>query len=107
VATHFPVPGWFKAVAVMLIIWALAGVAAFLSQFTMSAEAAAQLPQEQQDMWVSMPVWAWSAYAVAVASGLAGAVCIFLRSKLAVILFPVSLIAVLAQFAYPFVIAEV
>ncbi len=105
-ATHSPVPGWFKAVAVMLIIWALAGVAAFLSQFTMSPEAAAQLPQEQQDMWVSMPVWAWSAYAVAVASGLAGAVCIFLRSKLAVILFPVSLIAVLAQFAYPFVIAK-
>ena len=38
-AAHPPVPGWFKAVAVMLILWALAGVAAFVGQFTMSPEA--------------------------------------------------------------------
>jgi hypothetical protein len=90
----------------MLIIWALAGVAAFVGQITMSPEAVAQLPQEQQEMWASMPGWAWVAYAVAVFAGLGGALCLFLRKRLAAILFPVSLLAVLVQFSYPFLIAK-
>lgn len=105
-AAHPPVPGWFKAVAVMLILWALAGVAAFVGQFTMSPEAISQLPREQQEMWGNMPGWAWAAYAVAVFAGLGGALCLFLRKRLAAILFPVSLIAVLVQFSYPFLIAK-
>ena len=103
---YSPLPRWFKAVAVMLIIWELAGVAAFVGQASMSAEAVAQLPREQQEMWASMPSWAWAAYAVAVFAGLGGALCLFLRKRLAAILFPISLIAVLVQFSYPFIIAN-
>ncbi len=99
-------PGWFRAVSVVLIIWALAGLAAFIGQYTMSPEAVAQLPQEQQEMWGNMPGWAWAAYAIAVAAGLGGAICLFLRNKLAAVLFPISLAAVLVQFSYPFLIAN-
>ena len=57
-------------------------------------------------MWGNMPGWAWAAYAIAVAAGLGGAICLFLRNKLAAVLFPISLAAVLVQFSYPFLIAN-
>lgn len=99
-------PRWFKGVAVILIIWALAGVAAFASQAMTTPEELAALPIEQQEMWGHMPSWAWAAYAVAVFAGLGGAICLFLRYRLAVILFPLSLAAVLVQFTYPFILAD-
>lgn len=99
-------PRWWKGVTLMLIIWALAGVGAFLGQFTMSSETTAQLPPEQQEMWVNMPGWAWLAYAVATLAGLAGAICLWFHKRQAIWLFPISLIAVLVQFSYPFVIAD-
>lgn len=99
-------PRWLKGIALILIVWALAGLAAFVAQVSMSAEDAAQLPREQQEMWANMPAWAWAAYAVAVFAGLGGAISLWLRRRWAALLFPASLIAVLVQFSYPFVIAN-
>lgn len=99
-------PRWLKGAGLILIVWALAGVAAFASQALATPEDIAALPAEQQEMWGHMPGWAWAAYAVAVLAGLGGAVCLYLRKRAAAILFPISLAAVLVQFSYPFIIAD-
>ena len=99
-------PRWLKGAGVILIVWALAGVAAFASQALATPQDIAALPLEQQEMWGHMPGWAWAAYAVAVFAGLGGAICLFLRKRAAAFLFPISLVAVLVQFSYPFIIAD-
>lgn len=104
--SHTLPPRWLKGAAVILIVWALAGVAAFASQALATPEDIAALPVEQQEMWGHMPGWAWAAYGVAVLAGLGGAVCLFLRKRAAALLFPISLIAVLVQFSYPFILAD-
>jgi hypothetical protein len=99
-------PRWLTAAGVALLLWNLMGVGAFVSQWMMAADQLATLPLEQREMWVSMPGWAWAAYAVAVFAGTAGAIGLLMRKGWAVPLFAVSLIAVLVQFTYPFIIAD-
>jgi hypothetical protein len=96
---------WITPVSIMLLLWNLMGVGAFVSQWIMSAEQLATLPPEQQAMWASMPVWAWTAYAVAVFAGTGGAIGMVMRKNWAVPLFLLSFVAVLVQFSYPFIIA--
>lgn len=96
---------WLFWVGIMLLLWSLMGIGAFVSQWMMSADQLANLPPEQRAMWVSMPGWAWGAYAIAVAAGTVGAIGLLMRKKWAAPLFLLSLIAVLVQFTYPFIIA--
>lgn len=98
-------PRWLLWASIILLLWNLMGVGAFVSQWMMAADQLANLPPEQREMWVSMPVWAWAAYAVAVLTGTLGAVALLMRKKWAVTLFLISFFAVLVQFTYPFIIA--
>ena len=98
-------PRWLLWVSIILLLWNLMGVGAFVTQWMMSADQLATLPPEQQEMWASMPRWAWAAYGIAVFGGTAGAVGLLMRKKWAVPLFLLSLIAVLVQFSYPFILA--
>ncbi len=74
-------PKWLLWVGVLLILWNLIGVAAFVSQYMMSAADLAKLPQEQQMMWAQKPQWSWISYALAVAGGLLSAVGITLKKR--------------------------
>jgi hypothetical protein len=91
---------------IALLLWNLMGVGAFVGQWMMATDQLANLPPEQREMWVSMPGWAWAAYAVAVFGGTAGAIGLVMRKAWTVPLFAASLIAVLVQFTYPFIIAD-
>ena len=93
-------------IAVIAILWSLAGVAAFIGQETMSAETIAALPADQRELWTNQPLWAIVAYSVAVFAQLAGAVALLLRRRIASPLFVAAIVAVLVQFSYPFLIAK-
>lgn len=82
------------------------GVGAFVSQWTMSAADIAALPQVQRDLWVSMPGWAWAAYAIGVCLGTIGAIGLITRRWWAPLAFALSLIAILIQFSYPLLAAQ-
>lgn len=99
-------PRWFTWVGILFLLWNLMGVGAFASQWTMSTADIAALPQIQRDLWVSMPGWAWSAYAIGVAVGTLGAIGLILRKWWAPLAFALSLIAILVQFSYPFLVAQ-
>lgn len=95
-------PRWALIVSIVLLLWSLMGLWAFYSQSTMTPEAMATLPKEQQDIWNAMPQWLWWDYAIAVIAGFAGAVGLLLRKAWAQWAWGLSLIAVVVQFGYVF-----
>jgi len=92
---------WILIASIVLLLWNLSGVAAFFSQWTMTAKDIAALPDIQQDMWNHATARGWTAYAVAVSAGTLGAIGLLLGRRWATPLFAISLIAVIVQFTAP------
>jgi hypothetical protein len=99
-------PRWLTWVGVVFLLWNLMGIGAFVSQYSMSAADIAALPQQQRDLWVSMPGWAWAAYAIAVLLAAIGSIGLIMRKGWAPLAYAISLIAALIQFSYPFLLAK-
>lgn len=99
-------PRWLTWVGVIFLLWNLMGIAAFFSQWTMSPSDIAALPQQQRDLWVSMPGWVWVAYAIAVVVATVGSIGLIMRKWWVPLAYSISLIAVLVQFSYPFLLAK-
>lgn len=95
-------PRWFVAVAVVLLLWAIAGVASFAGHAFAGEKMAAQQGAWDLAFYRALPSWfAWD-YAIATLAALAGAIALLMRSRLAVVLYGVSLVAVVIQFGYVF-----
>jgi hypothetical protein len=88
------VPAWFNLAAIAAVLWELLGAAIFWLRAT--ADRAA-LPVDERAVIEAMPQWAVIAFAVAVVSGLAGAVLLLLRRRAAGPLLLLSLVAVTVQ----------
>ncbi|HEX8388936.1 MAG TPA: hypothetical protein VF636_07955 [Sphingomonas sp.] len=99
-------PLWFRVVAVLLIVWGLAGVFACVQQFRLGAEAMGPVTDYDRRLIASLPVWYNPLYAVATGAGLLGALALLTRSRVAVPLLAVSLVAVIAQFGYMFLATD-
>ena len=61
----------------------------------------------QRTLYAGLPVWYNAVYAVAVGTGLLGAVALLARSTLARPLFVISLIAVVVQFGWLFATTDI
>ena len=97
------VPGWFYAVAVLALLFEAFGCWMYVAQ--VSADRAS-LPLDERAMWDATPAWMTAAYAIAVWSGLAGALLLLLRRKLAVPVLLLSLLAVIVQFSGLFLVPQ-
>lgn len=93
-------PTWFWVVAVLAVLWNLMGCFAYYSDVTMTPEMLAELPPADQALRAAAPAWITGAYAVAVFVGLAAAIALCLKNKVAIPLFIVSLVAVVVQMGY-------
>lgn len=100
-------PTWFWIVAVIALLWGLAGCAAYLMQVTMTPADIAKLPPAQAELMALMPAWLDGVYAIAVWIGLAGAAALLLRRRIARSLYIVSLIAVIVQFGWIFAMTPI
>ena len=100
-------PSWFRAVAILALIWNILGVAAFANQMMMSAEMLAQLPQAEQDLYLNTPSWANIVFAVAVITGLIGSILLIMQNAICGLFFRVSLLAVLIQMLHWLVFTDV
>ena len=87
-----PVPGWFKTLAIVALIWNLLGVMSFFMQMNMSEEALALLPQAEQELYRNIPVWVTAAYGLAVFAGTLGCLMMMSRKSVAVPLLIASLV---------------
>jgi len=96
------VPGWYWAVAILPLAWEALGCLAYLMQVTMRSADLAKLPEAQRDIWLAMPAWVTTAYAIAVWVGLGGAAGLLLRQRWARAAFAVSLAAMIVQFGWTF-----
>lgn len=98
------VPVWYWIVSTILLIWNAFGCFACFSQLTASADKIAKLPDDQRDAWLAMPISTKVAYVVAVATGLLGSVALLCRCLAAGPLFIASLVGVIVQFGWFFVV---
>ena len=95
-------PTWFVAAAVLLLLWALAGVASFAAHVLVGEALAANQGAWDLGFYRALPAWfAWD-YGLATLAALAGAVALLIRSRHAALLFMLSLAAVVVQFGYVF-----
>lgn len=97
--SHRP-PTWFWLVASLALVWMLFGVYALYADYTMDDAGRAQMSAEQLQLMDARPAWIFAVYAVAIFSGLFGAIALLLRKAWAVPLFMLSLLAVIVQFTY-------
>jgi hypothetical protein len=96
-------PVWVVTVVIILLLWAVAGVASFGAHVFVVENMAAEQGAWDLDYYRALPVWfAWD-YALATLAALAGAVALLMRSRQAVMLYVLSLIGVVIQFGYVFV----
>lgn len=99
-ATAVKPPAWFWVVAVLALLWNLVGVWMFYTQYTLSPEQLAQLPEAQRTLHEAMPAWLWAVDAVAVVAGALGSLLLLLRKRLALSVLWLSLVAVVVLFGY-------
>ncbi len=85
------VPGWFWIVAALAVLWEAFGCYTYVSQ--------SLVPDAQRvGGYATMASWQWGVFAIAVWSGLIGAVLLVLRNRWATALLLVSLIAAAVQY---------
>ncbi|WP_176590794.1 sugar transporter [Sphingobium sp. EM0848] len=93
----------FWGIGIVLLLWNLMGVAAFIMQYSADLNQLAKTDPYTARIFAAMPGWAWTAYAVAVGAGTLGAILLLLRKAAAVPLFLLSIIGVIVQFGYSFI----
>ena len=95
-------PRWFAVLAVILLLWAMAGVASFAAHVFVGERMSAEQGEWDLAYYRALPAWfAWD-YALATLAALGGAVALLMRSRQALTLYVVSLVAVVIQFGYVF-----
>lgn len=87
------VPGWYWAVAVLAVAWEAFGAYIYTSQSLIDHSA-------REGGYATMASWQWGVFAVAVWSGLLGAIALLLRKRWAVPLLLLSLVAAAFQYGY-------
>ena len=100
-------PLWFRITAFVLLLWGFAGCYACFQQFRLGADAMGAASDYDRALYGSLPVWYNAIYAVAVGTGLLGALALLTRSVLAVPLYAISLVAVVVQFGWLFAMTDI
>jgi len=98
-------PRWFVILAVIIAIWNLMGVIAFMMQITMTVEQVLALPEKKQMLYQDIPIWVNIAFGLAVTGGSLGCVALVLKKAIALPILIISLLGVLVQMYHSFIIA--
>ena len=93
-------PLWFSIIAIIAILWNLFGIIQYLSDVTMSDEAKSFLNPDLVTLMDSTPKVITAFYALAVWGGFAASVLLLLKKAKALVLFQISLIAVILNTGY-------
>src|SRR6187455_1596623 len=97
-------PTWYWVVAGLAVLWMLFGVMAWVMDLMTDETGLAQMSEAQRQLYVARPQWIFIVYAVAIFSGLAGAIGLLMRKSWATALLALSLAAVVIQFGYTFLV---
>lgn len=97
--------GWFKATAVILILWGLIGLASLYMHFAMGPGPDAS--DYDRKLFEAMPGWLNAVYVGAVGCGFAGAIALLLKRRIAAPLSALSLVLVVVQFGWMFLATDI
>jgi hypothetical protein len=92
-------------VAILALLWNLLGCVAYLVDVTISPERLSRMTAAQQALYAARPSWAVAATATAVWFGAAGCLGLVLRRRWATWLLILSLVGVVAQDLWLFVLS--
>jgi hypothetical protein len=99
-------PTSFYIISGAALVWNLLGVMAYVMQVTMTQEAMNALPEAERMLLENAPVWATSAFAIAVNGGALGCLLLLLRQTWAFPVLIASLAGVVVQMYHSFFIAN-
>ena len=114
-------PKWYWAISALILLWNLLGafVFAFMVMIVSgnldiaSEQAMASLTEEQKaqtietkETIINTPLWVNVAFAVAVGFGVLGSLALLMRKKLAIPLLIISLVGVLVQNSYTYLLSD-
>jgi hypothetical protein len=97
-------PTWYWIVSSLALVWMLIGVAAWTADFMLDEAALAEMSEAQQQLYTTRPQWLFIVYAIAIFSGLLGTIALLMRKTWAIPLFAISLVAIIVQFGYTFLV---
>lgn len=100
-------PLWFKVVVVVLLIWGLVGCYACAQQFRLGPEAMGPASAYDHALYARLPGWYNALYAIAVGSGMLGALALASRSLHARSLYAVSIVGIALQFGWLFLFTDI
>jgi hypothetical protein len=95
----------FWIIAGVALIWNLIGLTFYYLEVTATSEALSTLTEAQQKFLATKPLWATSAYGIAVSAGVLGSLFLLLRKDWAVMMFGASLAGVVLQNLHAFLVA--
>src|SRR3546814_17143888 len=87
------VPASVWIVGALALLWNLVGVAAFVMQVAMPAEALGAMPAEQRAIYAATPAWLSVFYGLATFAGVAGSIGLLPRRRWAASVYLVELVA--------------
>ncbi len=96
-------PWHLWAVGVVAFLWSAMGLFDFTATVARFEPYLAQFPQEMLDYWYSFPWWMFAIWGVGSASGLAGAVLLLMKNKLAFPVFAVAFASAVLSMAISFI----
>ncbi|SCY31915.1 hypothetical protein SAMN05192588_2230 [Nonlabens sp. Hel1_33_55] len=91
---------WFWILAVILLLWNIMGLIAFLTEAIAPELFTESFNQEQMDLYNNRPVWYMYNFAIAVFAGTFSCIMLLARKKFAVTLAIFSFLAVLISTGY-------
>ncbi|SFD08425.1 hypothetical protein [Algibacter pectinivorans] len=99
-------PIWFWIISIIALVWNALGVDGYLGQAYNTERYRNSFTPEQLEIAANAPSWTMGAFAIAVFTGVLGAIFLLLRKKIATTFWLISLIAVLLQMGYALVTGE-
>jgi hypothetical protein len=102
--TKSAVPLWYWAIAAVALLWNLMGCAFFGMEFFAQEAMMESMTQAQKEWARSIPRWIYFVYGLAVSTGVAGSIGLFLRKGWTIAMFAICLVAVLVQMVYTMII---
>lgn len=100
-------PKSFWIIGGAFLLWNFFGLMIYYDQVTMTPEVISDnFTAEQQAFLQNIPAWATSAFAIAVTTGVIASLLLLVRNALALPIYIVSLVSVLLQDVYSFVLTD-
>lgn len=95
-------PRSYWIVSTVALVWMLLGVVAWTMDLMTDEQALAGMSEPQRQLYAARPQWLFTVYAVAIFSGLLGAIGLLMRKRWSVAMLLISLVAIVIQFGYTF-----